>query len=329
MANQTEEFMRYVHAITGQQVMVSDYIHKGLPAYLAQSYKLYSLLIGEEQYLGVLLKDASDFRPATYEKHLAQLFKLVEGGFCGACLMVSLLPVYVRNRLVERGLSFVVPNTQLFWPELGAAVKARRWTRTSPKVELLSPVTQAVVLYVLNQKTAEPCTPKLLAEKLGYSAMSMTRALNELEANQLGVVSREGKERYLTFPDGLRALWLNALPYLRSPVREELHIHEADIAQGMFFVAGESALSVGSLLASPNEPVFAVDANTWKSTAKNIQIIPIKDVGTCLIQVWRYDPKPYACDNKVDDFSLYLSLRQHHDERVNIALDELLENRKW
>ncbi len=329
MANQTEEFMGYVHAITGQQVIVSDYIHKGLPAYLTQPYKLYSLLIGEEQYLGVLLKDVSDLRPATYEKHLAQLVKLVEGRFCGACLIASLLPVYVRNRLVERGLSFVVPNTQLFWPELGAAVKARRWVRTSLKVEALSPVTQAVVLNVLNQKISETFTPKLLAEKLGYSAMSMTRALNELEANQLGVVTREGKERYLTFPDGLRALWQNALPYLRSPVREELHIHEADIDQSMFFVAGESALSTRSLLASPNEPVFAVDANTWKSIAKNILKIPIKDVDTCLIQVWRYDPKPYVCDKKVDDFSLYLSLRYHHDERVSIALDELMENRKW
>ena len=62
----------------------------------------------------------------------------------------------------------------------------------------------------MKQKTVETCTPKLLAVKLGYSAMSMTSALSELEANQLGVFTREGKKRYLSFPDGLRALWLNA-----------------------------------------------------------------------------------------------------------------------
>jgi hypothetical protein len=328
MGNQINKFIAYIYTITGCDISCREVDRKGMPIYLTQVYCLYDLFVGQDRYLGVFLKDSTGFRPASYEKHLTQLFKLIAATPNGACLMASSLPTYVRNRLVERGLSFVVPDTQLFWPELGAAVKARPWSRAPEKVAMLSPVGQAVILYVLNQNHTDRYTPKDLAEVLDYSNMSMTRALNEIEANQIGVVTREGKERCLVIEE-LLSVWQKALPYLRSPVREEIHISKVELNAATFFVAGESALAAKSLLVPPNEPIFAIDENTWKSIANNIQRIPIQDVDTCLVQIWRYNPLVYAHNNQVDDFSLYLSLKNHHDERINIALNELMEKRLW
>ncbi len=46
---------------------------------------------------------------------------------------------------------------------------------------------------------------------------------------------------------------------------------------------------------------------------------------TCTIQVWRYDPTLFAKNVVVDIFSLYLSLKDETDERVELAMQEALE----
>jgi hypothetical protein len=47
--------------------------------------------------------------------------------------------------------------------------------------------------------------------------------------------------------------------------------------------------------------------------------------GTCLLQVWRYDPKVLEVDGMVDPFSLYLSFHGETDERIEMALEDMLE----
>jgi hypothetical protein len=47
-----------------------------------------------------------------------------------------------------------------------------------------------------------------------------------------------------------------------------------------------------------------------------------------LIQLWRYSPSwldGYAHSTGVDRISLYLSMQSHEDERIDIALDEMMQ----
>ncbi len=54
-----------------------------------------------------------------------------------------------------------------------------------------------------------------------------------------------------------------------------------------------------------------------------------REKDSLVIEKWRYRPKVLTHDQAVDRLSLYLALRDEHDERIEVALGELLEGVKW
>jgi hypothetical protein len=328
MKKLADQFVKYLLEVTGQTVTCRSRTSAMLPQFLVQQYHLYDITIDQRRFLGIMLEQSDDFRPAVFEKHLRQIL-------AGAhdlewyCLIAEGLPAYVRQRLVERKVPFVVPGQQLNWPELGLAVQARKKKQRPLVVDTVSPATQAVLINALTGGMRVATTPKNLAAKLGYTAMTMSRALDEIEANGLGRVEHKGRERLLDFPDGMKALWKTALPYLRNPVRETVRIKESLLPKHCRIAAGETALAGLSMLVPPKEPVFAVGRQAWKKIAGHAELIPVEDTGTCLVQLWYYDPSLFAASGRVDSFSLYLCLREEVDERVQGALEEMMEKVSW
>lgn len=47
------------------------------------------------------------------------------------------------------------------------------------------------------------------------------------------------------------------------------------------------------------------------------------------LELWKYDPQPVAAYHAVDVISLALSLRANRDERVEQAVEEMMEGYKW
>jgi len=73
-------------------------------------------------------------------------------------------------------------------------------------------------------------------------------------------------------------------------------------------------------------PEYAISRNDWKALEKTgVDIIPIEEPGTCLLQVWCYAPQILEVDGAVDPFSLFLSLQGTNDERIEMALEEMME----
>jgi hypothetical protein len=54
-----------------------------------------------------------------------------------------------------------------------------------------------------------------------------------------------------------------------------------------------------------------------------------RDEANACIEAWTYDPRLLAADGRVDALSLYLSLRDSPDERVQQQLESLLEAVSW
>lgn len=323
------QFQEYVADVTGARVEVHGASSTGLPQFLTQLYALYRLRVDGRSFLGIVLREPEEFQPARFEKHFSRLQE-VAAGTDGYCLIAPALPSYVRQRLVERRIPFVVPGRQLSWPALGAAVEVGRGHGRRPKAgDQVMPATQVVILYALNEQVTSPVTPKGLSERLGYTAMTMSRALDEIEANGLGKVTREGRERRLSFPEGATVLWRKAEALLRDPVRETVRVWKRDLPTEDWWWAGETALAEYSLLSEPGEPVLALGRGVWKKLVKKLEQVPVPEVGTCQVQIWRYDPCLLARKDRVDPFSLYLSLRDEPDERVQLALEELMETQAW
>ena len=60
---------------------------------------------------------------------------------------------------------------------------------------------------------------------------------------------------------------------------------------------------------------------------RNVETRP-RAAAPVLLQLWIYSPALFG-NNTVDPLSLYLSLKDDPDERVQIALDELMKGIKW
>jgi hypothetical protein len=65
----------------------------------------------------------------------------------------------------------------------------------------------------------------------------------------------------------------------------------------------------------------------------NIKVVDnndiIKDKNLVKLEIWKYDPSLFVKNNHVDLISLYASLLDNKDERVESELENILKGEKW
>jgi hypothetical protein len=78
-------------------------------------------------------------------------------------------------------------------------------------------------------------------------------------------------------------------------------------------------------------PVFAESARVLRDLLDKgvLTVCEIQDDAELLVEAWRYAPQLFAKDGCVDKLSLFLSLRDMADERVQAALNKMLEEMTW
>lgn len=218
----------------------------------------------------------------------------------------------------------------MYLPMLGIDLREHFRTLRAETREF-GPATQALVIHVLHHGTpARVFSSADLAKRLGCSAMTVTLALNELESADLGEVFRNGRERCIRFAESPRDTWSKALPLLRSPVTKRLYV-EALHGEAPGICAGVSALAQCTMLAQPDHPILAFSKDEWTALRKAQHIIelPAPEPNALEFEVWSYAPSLFAKDGMVDRLSLYLSLKEIQDERVEAALEEMMKGFPW
>jgi len=298
----------------------------GLPQYLRERYRfLKTDVLGIEC---LLMADTGEEEqtPAVIGKHLDQVRSRSQ---IEAVYVRHAVTSHNRKRLIEQKVPFIVPGNQMYLPMLVIDLR-EHLKRLREKKPVFSPSTQTLILHVLWRKETGTVTPAKIAHRLGYSPMTMTRAFDELETACIGEHSVLGKERRLRFAETGKPLWEKVLPYLNTPVRRRLYV-ASSIQTGNGNLAGQSALARYTLLAEPKTPVFAFSADKWKARMQREKIIELAlpEPGAFEIELWKYFPAQFANEGRVDRLSLYLSLRDSTDERVQSALDALLRGMEW
>ena len=287
---------------------------------------------GEIQLLGKsfvypLAGDPGKKTPSIVAKHLNWIEeKFGERGI----LIIEAIESYNRKRLIEQKVPFIVPGNQLYLPDLGIDLR-EYLRRVREKPSTLSPSAQMVLLSHLLRKTIiETWTATALSDALGTSKMTMSRAIDELASHDLVDVQAEGRQKRVIFKNDRRTLWENALPHLRSPVQRRVYVERED---SIGVHAGLTALSEVTMIVPPNRRIRAVTHKEWKSMQLNskMRIIPkaATDLAALELEIWKYDPKLLSTDGMVDPLSLYLSLKNETDERIEAACEDLLENIEW
>ncbi|MDY7579303.1 hypothetical protein RGU70_13355 [Herbaspirillum sp. RTI4] len=304
---------------------------KALPLYLQANWAYRRLSLDGRSCL--LMWDGEGQQQETAQK-LKKAIATVAERFSGPVIYgVSDTSSYNRKRLIDQDIAFVVPGKQLYLPF--AALDLRENfapARLTLKTSLGACAQQLVLLKCLDHWQSD-LPGKGWAERLGLSKMTVSRAYKELAEFGLAQMISQGRQVQLDFEANGQQLWKMALPYLSSPIKQEISISINDYQgqQNVFqFAAGEWALTKQGMLISPKQSCFAVAGASWTSLKKLIGIVELArpDEESVQIQLWRYDPGTIyshaMCNNSVDPLSLYLSLREVNDERVQMALEELL-----
>ena len=323
----TRQLEQYFRETLGITVSLHPWEKKsGLPQYLREHYHFIKTdILGLEC---IVIADSGDNEqtPAVIGKHLDQ----IRSRYNVEAVYVSLaVTSYHRKRLIEQNVPFIIPGNQMYLPMLGIDLR-EHLKRLRQKRPLFSPSTQMLILHILWRKETAPVTPAQMAQRLGYSAMTLTRAFNELEAAGIGEHSVRGKERRLCFAETGMSLWEKVLPFFTTPVGRRLYVGQS-LQKGKAPLAGQSALAFYTMLAEPTIPVLAFSVGEWKARLQQEKIfeLALPEPGGFEIELWKYAPSEFAYQGMVDRLSLYLSLKDNGDERVQSALAVLLGGMEW
>ena len=299
-----------------------------LPLFLRNRFSFYSVELFGRPWCLAQEDDSWDTgSPGEYEKQAEILRPLLKAP---VVFVLSTLPSNARNRMVQKGIPFIVPGTQAFLP--GALVDLReRFPKPSGKGRTsLSPTAQLTLLYHLEREPLSGRPLKNIAEKMHCSAMMLSKVKDELEEAGICEVERIGRSMALKFPAANRALWDLARDRLTSPVKKVRWVQWKTPGYPAL-LSGISALSRRTMLADDRVPTYALGPKMLESWLERGTLTgcPDAEQATAKIEVWSYEPKLLGDNEAVDPLSLYLSLRYNADERVQQQLERLMEAFKW
>jgi DNA-binding MarR family transcriptional regulator len=267
--------------------------------------------------------------PGEYRKHADTLKQTLNEP---VVLVLQILPSYARNRMVQMGIPFIVPGSQTFIPGSLIDLRERFPQPTVKRRETLGPAAQCTVFYHLLRESLAGISLKEIAQRIRYSPMMMTKVKDELEAAEVCEIVRNGRSTVLAFKATGRDLWTQVMPLTVSPVRKTHWIQWNRPVQSAL-IAGMSALSRQSMISDDRLPTYALTHQAFHDCLERGECAGCRDAenATARMEVWSYAPELLVEKDSpmVDVLSLYLSLRDSADERVQQQLKRLIEEILW
>ena len=320
----------YLAAVLKLDIWLQDW-HGGaaLPVFLTRLYEFYETRVGQTPLLFMLAKPDNGHTPKEIGKHL----DVVRGGYDGIVVYTAeRLTASSRARLIAAGVAFAVPGNQLFIPELATDLREHFRGQKARRPDKLSPSAQLVLFFhLLNGEPGQQWTPTEMTEPLRYSVMTMSRAFEELAAISLARVERRGRNKLMSFSAEGRLLIDIAKTLLIRPERKVDHVRWRKKPRGLL-LAGEHALARITDLSPPaTPPAYAVTSDQMREmvTAGWVDRQDADYGSDEALATWRYDPRVLARNQMVDPLSLFAQFWWDSDERLSMAVDQLLEQWTW
>ena len=310
-----DQFKTYISKSFGKSsevLIMGDAELSALPLMLRANYDFYnSTLLGIEIVL-LVTKDAEHMTPMQMERN-AQMLEKHFGKF--VVHIIERMEAYNVGRLIARRVNFVIPGKQAFIPQMLTHI-------TKPKAEKkpteqILPFAQVMILRQLLKHDLEGKTSYELVETLSSSYPTINRAVNWLDEH--GVILMEGVgEKTVRFNNNLLE---EALNVCTSPIKRVVYTD----AKVKGIIASVNALAQYTMINEDERQCYAMTAEQVK--ALNIQTD--NRFGDTCIEVWRYNPKLLTDTGIADPLSVYFSLKDNQDERIQIELEHLINEKSW
>nr|WP_302585266.1 hypothetical protein [uncultured Schaedlerella sp.] len=307
--------MDYIENTLGIKVHYQPWNHTDeLPYYLLDRYDYRQATLDSVRTLFLYPKTELD-QLASVKKQIVKIQKFEP------LPVVIILKNISRSRLqymLSARIPFIVPEKQIYLPFMGVALQ-NKFGAENVRIEQLQPSAQVLFFYYLYQKKKQIYMSDV-SKKLGFSAMTVSRAIRQLEQTTFFTTEKDGVQKKLTGKYTARELYDKMQPYLSSPVRKTIYVDKQTPLSPMR-IAGMSALSQMSMISPPDIPCYAVNGKKERTTGTDILIDASAQIK---IELWKYDPDILSGNDAVDPLSLAMSLKDNPDERIEEAVEILI-----
>lgn len=309
----------------GLKLNISDNVDKsGLPRYLTSGRRFYRLWYDDLEFYLVRLSAPVDSR--VLFKELA-IYEDILGA--QVAFWFDELTKNNRNAYVKHHIPFILVPTQAYLPFLGI-IFSKKFFGTHRNDSLpITPNAQKILLFFIYSEKNE-YTKRDISEKLEIDPVYVTRGTKELVSRKYLCEKKEGKYVFVFRDITERELFDKSRNALISPVYKTVYVKRTN-AITTLLKAGDFALSEISMLNPPDIETYACFKNS--ELVDDFELID--DPGwadskkICKVELWNYDPKQLSGTDTVDELSLYSSMMNSTDARVQGEMEKILEDIKW
>jgi hypothetical protein len=182
-----------------------------LPYFLQDAFDVRALELLNHSILLAINKQSNKHSLASVR---SQLDKLRQLAVVPVVYVTEALASYERKRLIEHKVPFIVPGNQLYLPDLGIDLREYFRRRQAAPEVALSPATQAMLIAVLLRKPwRAEWQPAEVFNDLGYTTMTLSRAVREITGTGIAKLRTEGRTRWLQIEGTAADTWERAMPY--------------------------------------------------------------------------------------------------------------------
>ena len=301
-----------------------DVNKSGLPRYLTSGREIYKAQFEDYRFYIIKLMQSVDSRILSNEL-------MIYEDCYGAPIAFWFDELTKNNRTayIKHHIPFIMLPTQIYLPFLGILF-SKKFSGSKRKDYLpLSSNAQKILLYLIYSETGENIKRKI-ADELHLDPVYVTRGTKELVSRKYVSEEKRGRYTVVKRDAGSKELFERSRLSLISPVNGVVYAKKTKHVTTLP-MAGDLALSEISMLNPPKIETYAcykkgeavkrleiVDEPEWEDSDK-----------ICRIELWNYDPVQLSANDRVDDISLYCSLMESKDARVQKELDSVLEKLKW
>lgn len=342
---------------------------KKLPLYLLQRFQIVEGELFNTKVLFAFDKRKTRLTPYEIKKSVEAILRFLHKPVIYCTEALTTVEAF---RLIKYRVQFIIPGRQAYLPDFMISIRNRGQQISEPKHHF-TPVAQQVFIFLL-QNHSGTTTPGQIAEKLGYSNMSVSRALQELENKELVRRISDGRKKIPQLAADRKTIWEKGRQYLFNPVASvKFMVGETKKTVLQLPEAGVTALSKYSMLADDAVKTYACRNREFEKMIKNgnfemvdfkegtpkvparvqiqdnfetvdfkedthksparvpgkFEIADFQEDADFQLEIWKYNPRPLSDGGTVDIFSLYATLQHDPDERVQAALEEMMEGVEW
>ena len=308
--------MEYLNKVLGIEVVYMNGKFEHLPNFIVTRYRLQRVSMNGQGVIFLYPKTELE-QVEVLKKQIARIQKNEN---LPVVLVLNELSFRQKEYLIREKIPFIVEGRQIYLPFMALYLQERCNAEKKPREEIL-PSAQMLLLHFIYGGAQELSTSQA-AKDLELTPTSISRASRQLEEMGLLHIRKAGVQRILYSEDSPKMLFQKTGDTLLNPVKRTVYIPKELVGTDLL-ESGYSALAEYSM---PNVRCYAAERiSQWKDVMTNsLQNSQVQ----VAVEMWRYNPRKLSMRNAVDELSLALALREDADERVEEAVEEML-NELW